>query len=114
MCWCTPICISETSCTGGSADSAGFVAIDPQAMVGEPEFAAAPMLWNRIDELDADRPRAALRTRLVRLCEAGGLDFETARQWSVLREVANALRAFRDGQRESANRSVWVAAALAE
>lgn len=100
--------------TADSSDSAGFVAIDPQAMVGEPEFAAAPMLWNRIDELDAARPQAALRKRLVRLCEAGGLDVETARQWSVLREVANALRDFRDGQRESANRSVWVATALAE
>ncbi|WP_342022139.1 aminoglycoside phosphotransferase family protein [Arthrobacter citreus] len=95
------------------ADGHGFVAIDPQAMVGEPEFAAAPMLWNRIDELDQARPEAALRGRLLRLCAAGGLDPETARQWSVLREVDNCLDYNRDGKRKDAERSAWVAATLA-
>ncbi|MET4060039.1 streptomycin 6-kinase [Arthrobacter sp. UYP6] len=98
----------------GSPQDRGFVAIDPQAMVGEPEFAAAPMLWNRMDELDADRPKAALRRRLARLCSSAGLDHEVARQWSVLREVANALEYTRTGQRRDAERSVWVAAAIAE
>lgn len=98
---------------GGSGGERGFVAIDPQAMVGEPEFAAAPMLWNRMEELDRDQPRAALRRRLARLCSAAGLDYEVARQWSVLREVANALEYTRAGQRDSAGRSVWVASTLA-
>lgn len=95
------------------ADGHGFVAIDPQAMVGEPEFAAAPMLWNRIGELDQGRPEAALRERLERLCSAGGLDPDIARQWSVLREVANCMDYARDGKRKDAERSRWVAAALA-
>ncbi|MCC3269797.1 aminoglycoside phosphotransferase family protein [Arthrobacter gengyunqii] len=98
---------------GGSGAEQGFVAIDPQAMVGEPEFAAAPMLWNRLEELDPDRPRAALRRRLARMCSAAGLDPEIARQWSVLRETANALDYVRTGQRADADRSVWVANALA-
>ena len=98
----------------GPADGHGFVAIDPQAMVGEPEFAVAPMLWNRMEELDQARPKAALRERLLRLCAAGGLDPEVARQWSVLREVANSLDYTRDGQRKDLERSVWVAAALAD
>lgn len=98
---------------GGSSEACGFVAIDPQAMVGEAEFAAAPMLWNRTEELGSVRPEAALRGRLARLCAAGGLDPEAARQWSVLREVANALEYTRAGQRKDAERSVWVATAIA-
>lgn len=97
----------------GAAGEHGFVAIDPQAMVGEPEFAAAPMLWNRFEELDAGHPKAALRRRLAGLCAAGGLDPELARQWSVLREVTNALEYTRAGQRTDAERSVWVAGAIA-
>lgn len=98
---------------GSAGGEEGFVAIDPQAMVGEPEFAAAPMLWNRLEELDGDRPRTALRRRLAGLCSAAELDYEAARQWSVLREVENALDYTRTGQRDSAQRSVWVAASLA-
>lgn len=98
---------------GGAAGGHGFVAIDPQAMVGEPEFAVTPMLWNRMEELDPDQPRAALRGRLAALCAAAGLDLETARQWSVLREVTNALEYIREGGRKDAERSLWVAGALA-
>ena len=97
----------------GPAREHGFVAIDPQAMVGEPEFAAVPMLRNRTDELGADKPQAALRRRLAGLCSAAGLDAEIARQWSVLREVSNALDWTRSGSRADAERSVWAADALA-
>lgn len=97
----------------GPSAGQGFVAIDPQAMVGEAEFAAAPMLWNRMEELDQERPQADLHGRLERLCSAAGLDYEVARQWSVLREVANALDCIRNGQRADADRSVWVATAVA-
>ena len=98
---------------GGSSAGQGFVAIDPQAMVGEAEFAVAPMLWNRMEELDQNRPQADLRRRLERLCSAAGLEYDVARQWSVLREVENALDYIRNGQRADADRSVWVAAAVA-
>ena len=98
---------------GASGETSGFVAIDPQAMVGEAEFAAAPMLWNRLEDLDPARPEAALRERLARLCGAAGLDTEAARAWSVLREVDNALDYTRAGRRKEAERSVWVATAIA-
>ena len=39
---------------GPGAD--GFAAIDPQPMVGEAEFAVAPLLWNRIRDLPAPIP----------------------------------------------------------
>lgn len=98
---------------GASGETSGFVAIDPQAMVGEAEFAAAPMLWNRLEDLAPARPEAALRERLARLCGAAGLDIEAARAWSVLREVDNALDYTRAGRRKDAERSVWVATAIA-
>lgn len=96
----------------GRPDPGGFVAIDPQAMVGEAEFAVAPMLWNRLDELDGERPAADLRRRLAALCRAGGLDERAAVEWAILREVRNALDYFLDGVPAEAQRSIWVASAL--
>ncbi len=43
----------------GSA-AADFKAIDPQPMVGEAEFAVAPLLWNRLAELPRSGPGEAL------------------------------------------------------
>ncbi|WP_258229256.1 aminoglycoside phosphotransferase family protein, partial [Arthrobacter sp. HMWF013] len=41
----------------------GFAAIDPQPMIGEAEFAVAPLLWNRLDDLSRADPAAGLRQR---------------------------------------------------
>ncbi|MBD8042935.1 aminoglycoside resistance protein [Arthrobacter sp. Sa2BUA2] len=90
-----------------------FAAIDPQAVFGEAEYAVAPMLWNRLDDLDEAAPRRSLEDRLSALCTAAGLDPQAAREWSILREVENALDYLRDGLQGDAQRSVWVAAALA-
>uniref|UniRef100_UPI0039EF294E aminoglycoside phosphotransferase family protein n=1 Tax=Sinomonas sp. G460-2 TaxID=3393464 RepID=UPI0039EF294E len=97
----------------GSGGGAGFRAIDPQAAVGEAEFAVAPMLWNRLPELrHADAPRALLE-RCRDLAETAGLDPEAAREWAVLREVENALwYAGKPGHRGDLERSLWVASAL--
>lgn len=91
----------------------GYAAIDPQAVCGEAEYAVAPMLWNRLQDLDPAAPEHALKQRLLDLCEAGGLEPEAAAEWSILREVANALEYLRDGMHGDARRSVWVASALA-
>lgn len=96
----------------GTDGSEGFVAIDPQAMAGEAEFAVAPMLWNRLDALDQRVPEADLRERLHRLCLAAGLDEEAALGWSILREVQNALSYVAEGAASDAQRSLWVASAL--
>ena len=90
-----------------------YAAIDPQAVSGDAEYAVAPMLWNRLPDLDPAAPERALVQRLEVLCAAGGLDPEAAREWSILREVANAVDYLRDGLAGDAQRSVWVASALA-
>lgn len=90
-----------------------FRAIDPQAMVGEAEFAVAPMLWNRLPELAGHDAPSALLGRCEGLAAAAGLDPEASRAWSVAREVENALwYAEHPGHRGDVERSLWVASAL--
>ena len=96
----------------GSAD--GFAAIDPQPMIGEAEFAVAPLLWNRIKDLPRSAPEQGLLDRCRDFSEAAGLDAEVARQWSLAREVENALwSASRPGHGGDLARSLWVASTLA-
>jgi streptomycin 6-kinase len=91
-----------------------FVAIDPQPMIGEPEFAVAPLLWNRLGDLPRDNPGAGLRRRCQDFSAAAGLDAEAARQWAVVREVENALGyAATPGHQGDLARSLWVASTLA-
>lgn len=90
-----------------------YLAIDPKPVHGDAEFAVAPMLWNRLAELPRQNPEIALLDRMSHLCEAAGLDVELARQWSLVREVENALSYYDDGDTGDAQRSLWVASALA-
>ena len=82
-------------------------------MIGEPEFAVAPLLWNRLADLPAAQPGAALMRRCRDFSSAAGLDPEVARQWGVAREVENALWYAREGHRGDLARSLWVASTLA-
>ncbi|WP_018135519.1 aminoglycoside phosphotransferase family protein [Acaricomes phytoseiuli] len=91
-----------------------FLAIDPQAVVGVPEFAVAPALWNRLRDLPADSPEEGLLDRFESLCAAAGLDESSARRWSIVREVDNALwYAAAPGHERDLGRSLWVASTLA-
>ena len=95
-------------------DGSGFAAIDPQPMIGEPEFAVAPLLWNRITDLPRSDPQAGLRERCRDFSDAAGLDAEVARQWGIAREVENALSyAGRPHHQGDLARSLWVASTLA-
>lgn len=89
-----------------------FLAIDPKPVLGDAEFAVAPMLWNRIGDLSPADPAAHLRERCTDLALAAHLDPMLARDWSVVREVANALDYLREGQHDDADRSLWVASNL--
>jgi streptomycin 6-kinase len=92
----------------------GYAAIDPQPMVGEAEFAVAPLLWNRIPELSRADPERALLERCRDFSAAAGLDAEAARQWSLAREVDNALwYASKSRHEGDLARSLWVASTLA-
>jgi streptomycin 6-kinase len=91
-----------------------FAAIDPQPMVGEAEFAVAPVLWNRMTDLPAADPAAGLLARCRDFSTAAGLDDEAARQWSLAREVDNALHyASKPDHGGDLARSLWVASTLA-
>ena len=100
--------------TPEAAGAESYAAIDPQPMIGEAEFAVAPLLWNRIRELPPADPQQGLLERCRDFSAAAGLDAETARQWSVAREVENALwYASRPRREGDLARSLWVASTLA-
>ncbi|MDP9981385.1 streptomycin 6-kinase [Pseudarthrobacter oxydans] len=99
--------------SGGSEPAGGWAAIDPQPMIGEAEFAVAPLLWNRIRELSRADPERGLRERCRDFSMAAGLDAEVARQWSLAREVENALwYASKPRHEGDLARSLWVASTL--
>ncbi|TDG01144.1 MULTISPECIES: aminoglycoside phosphotransferase family protein [Arthrobacter] len=99
---------------GASNGKTRYVAIDPQPMIGEAEFAVAPILWNRIRDLSTTAPELALLERCADFSAAAGLDSEVARQWSLVREVENALwYAGKPGHDGDLARSLWVASTLA-
>ncbi|AJT40544.1 aminoglycoside phosphotransferase family protein [Psychromicrobium lacuslunae] len=104
--------LARPGTSGWQADD--FLAIDPQGMVGEAEFSVMPMLSNRLSDLPVQNPELGLLDRLNMLCEAAGLDVEVARQWTIAREVEDALwyASKRDHQRDL-NRSLWLSSTLA-
>ncbi|WP_346925948.1 aminoglycoside phosphotransferase family protein [uncultured Arthrobacter sp.] len=98
----------------GGEPGDGWAAIDPQPMIGEAEFAVAPLLWNRIGELSGPDPERGLQERCRDFSMAAGLDAEVARQWSLAREVENALwYASKPRHQGDVARSLWVASTLA-
>lgn len=105
---------SDAGDAGGPGAATAYVAIAPQPMIGEAEFAVAPVLWNRIPELSRTNPERALLERCRDFSAAAGLDPEAARQWSLAREVDNALRhASKPHRKGDLARSLWVASTLA-
>lgn len=69
-----------------------WLAIDPKPLSGDPHYEIAPVLWNRWTEAVATGDlRGALRRRLALVCDVAGLDRDRARDWVVVRMMANAL-----------------------
>lgn len=91
-----------------------YVAIDPQVQIGDAEFAVAPCLWNRLQDLPTIDAEGALRRRSSAFARAAGLDEGLSATWSVLREVENALSYLEEpGHADDARRSLWVASTMA-
>ncbi|KRE79083.1 aminoglycoside phosphotransferase family protein [Arthrobacter sp. Soil764] len=97
----------------GMRAPAAYAAIDPQPMIGEAEFAVAPLLWNRLGELPAVKAAPALLRRCHDFSTAAGMDPDVARQWGIAREVENALWYAGHGHPGDLARSLWVASTLA-
>ncbi|GGC08819.1 aminoglycoside phosphotransferase family protein [Cellulomonas carbonis] len=105
----------------GAADA--WLVIDPKPLSGDPHVEPAPLLWNRWDEVVASGDvRWAVRRRLDAVVDAAGLDRDRARDWSVVRQVVNALwcvealdrqrKALDAGAREWITRAVTIAKAV--
>lgn len=91
-----------------------YWAIDPQVTLGHAEFALAPCLWNRLQDLPERNAEAGLRRRASQLSQAAGFDEVLAMQWTVVREVENALHYFEaTANSADAQRSLWVASTMA-
>lgn len=61
-----------------------WVVVDPKPVVGDPEFALAPLLWRRLEDTGG---QAGLDRRLWRLLDGSGLDEHRARGWILLYTV---------------------------
>lgn len=95
-------------------DGSHYLAIDPQVQIGDAEFAIAPCLWNRLQDLPTIDAEGALRRRASTFAREAGLHGELSAQWSVLREVENALCYLEEpGRADDARRSLWVASTMA-
>ncbi|MFC8410578.1 aminoglycoside phosphotransferase family protein [Arthrobacter sp. NPDC057259] len=105
--------LARPGTAAGSGDPDDYRAIDPHPLVGEAEFAVAPLLWNRLAELSAADPAAALLERCQEFGAAAGLDGDVARQWALAREVENALWYAEERNDGGRTRSLWVASTLA-
>ena len=104
------------------ADGAGeWLALDPKPMAGDPHYEPAPMLWNRMDELNGPLAvgslRDGLRRRFHALVDAAGLDEARARDWVVVRMVLNAGWSVQDARRAgrglSADEQDWITRCIA-
>lgn len=76
-----------------AAGDGRWVAIDPKAMSGDRHYEPAPMLWNRMEELESSTTgsvRDGLRRRFHTLVDVAGLDEARARDWVIVRMVINA------------------------
>jgi streptomycin 6-kinase len=65
-----------------------WLLIDPKPILGDPEFAVIPMLWNRYDETGGAQ---AIPARFAAIVRSAELDVERARAWTLVRAVANWL-----------------------
>lgn len=78
-----------------AADRERWLVIDPKPVSGDPHYELAPMLWNRMEELEGDL-RNGLRRRFHTLVDAAELDERRARDWVVVRMLHNALWRLQD------------------
>jgi streptomycin 6-kinase len=94
-----------------SVESAGWLAIDPKPMSGDPAFEVAPLLWNRWDEAAATGDlRGAVLDRIYTVVDRAGLDEDRVRDWVIVRELVNVLWSLVDGGESP--ESDWVTRAI--
>ncbi|MGN6782091.1 MAG: aminoglycoside phosphotransferase family protein [Marmoricola sp.] len=78
-----------------AAEDGSWRAIDPRPLSGDPHYEPAPLLWNRYEELHGD-VRNGVRRRFHTLVDTAGLDEDRARDWVIVRTMANVLGALEE------------------
>lgn len=74
------------------SDRAGWLAIDPKGVTGEPCYEVGDLFRNRIDELyESADPVRAMRWRVEALADLTGFDRERVRLWSLAQAVLSAV-----------------------
>ncbi|WP_431964836.1 aminoglycoside phosphotransferase family protein [Actinacidiphila sp. bgisy160] len=86
-----------------------WLAIDPKPLTGDPEYAVAPLVWRRLEDMDG---AAGIRSRLAALVAAAGLDADRARAWTLVRTVDYWLWALGFGLTEDPQMCLAVSEAL--
>jgi streptomycin 6-kinase len=77
-----------------AADREPWLAVAPKPLSGDPHAEPAPALWSRWEEVVASGDvRGTVRRRFHALVDAAGLDEDRARDWAVLRAVAESAAA---------------------
>jgi streptomycin 6-kinase len=94
-----------------ASDREPWLAIDPKALVGDPEHAVAELVWTRLDEVDG---REGIRALLAALVESGRFDASLARSWVIVRCVDYWLWGLEHGLTEDPKRCRRIIAALME
>lgn len=95
----------------------GWLAIDPKPVVGEWEYAVAPVVWNRFEEAaKAHNLRAHVRLRADVVADAAGLDLDRTYAWTFIRLVLNAVWAteYLPGSSDFLGRMITLAKAFAD
>jgi streptomycin 6-kinase len=75
-----------------------WLAIDPKVVAGDPEYAAAALLWQPFTGI---RARSDLDRKLAILTDAAGFDEQKARAWTFVRVVDYWLWAVEQGLTEN-------------
>jgi streptomycin 6-kinase len=101
-----------------AGDREAWLAIDPKPLSGDPHYEPAPMLWNRFEELRspqrAESVRNGVRRRFHTIVDTAGLDEDRARDWVVVRMVANAVDALADGSKDDDGDWITTCVAIAK
>ncbi|MFD6161799.1 aminoglycoside phosphotransferase family protein [Nocardia sp. NPDC060256] len=61
-----------------------WLVIDPQPLIGDPEFTTLSLIWNR-------RTESSLDDRFAAIVDGAGLDADRARAWTLVRALRNWL-----------------------
>lgn len=74
-----------------AGDRVPWLAIDPKPMAGHPGYELQPVLRNRVEEMGTGSAlRWSLRRRVEIVCEAAGIDEDTARAWTIVHATLDA------------------------